>query len=69
MDFDWNSLPLYSTYMAVEAEMDINDPDIYGFEVYIPESDYHLLEVGNVYSYIVFYDDTNQFDFTLEFRI
>lgn len=66
--FEWNSLPLYANYLAVEAEMDLTDERAYGFEVYIPYSDFHVFENGNVYSYITFYDDVLQEYETFEFR-
>lgn len=67
-ELTWTLLPLYSTFMAVEAEMDVTDERIYGLEIFIPNSEYHVIEVGNVYSTIQFRNNITNQSFTLEFR-
>ena len=57
--FSYNYTNFYSSYYGLQADLEITDYDAYGIEIYIPESDGHEFEDGNIDSYIVFKDENN----------
>ena len=51
----WSNLPLYATHNALQGVINVAD-DTYGVEFYVPKTDFHVISVGGVNSYINFKD-------------
>lgn len=54
----WNNINVYSTYYAIEAEIDVpfNASSV---QIYIPESGYHRFSYGGIDSTVIFYDEAD----------
>ena len=55
----WASLPLYSTYMAIEGTITLPE-GVLKVDFYIPDSDYHILGIGGIDSYLVIYNGVTE---------